>query len=248
MSFVKVENVYLDYPLVGVSNHSLKNRILGAATGGLISSGGSIPIVNALRDISFSLKEGDRLGLVGHNGAGKSTLLKTLAGVYEPTSGSVITQGKIVSTLNLSLGMESEATGFENIIIRGLMLGMKRSEIDKKMDEIAEFTELGEYLNMPVRIYSSGMATRLAFATVTVMDSDILLMDEVIVTGDVAFIDKAERRLNEFVNRSKIVVLASHSESVIRQFCNTALLLERGELIACGSTDEIFDLYQKRSA
>jgi ABC-type polysaccharide/polyol phosphate transport system ATPase subunit len=248
MSFIEVKNVYLDYPLVGVSHHSLKNRILGAATGGLISSGGGVPIVNALRNISFSLKEGDRLGLVGHNGAGKSTLLKTLAGVYEPTSGSVVTRGKIVSTLNLSLGMEDEATGIENIIIRGLMLGMKRSEIEAKMDDIAEFTELGEYLDMPVRIYSSGMATRLAFATVTVLSSDILLMDEVIGTGDVTFIEKAERRLNEFVNRSKIVVLASHSESVVRQFCNSALLLERGEMIAIGPTDEIFDIYQKRSA
>lgn len=242
-----MQNLYLDYPLVGVSNHSLKNRILGAATGGLISSGAGVSIVNALQNISFSLKEGDRLGLVGHNGAGKSTLLKTLAGVYEPTAGSVTTQGKIVSTLNLSLGMEGEATGIENIIIRGLMLGMKRSEIQEKMADIAAFTELGEYLNMPVRIYSSGMATRLAFGTVTAMNSDILLMDEVIGTGDVTFIEKAEQRLNEFINRTKIIVLASHSESVIRQFCSSALLLERGEMIAIGTTDEIFDLYRERS-
>lgn len=242
-----MQNLYLDYPLVGVSNHSLKNRILGAATGGLISSGAGVSIVNALQNIIFSLKEGDRLGLVGHNGAGKSTLLKTLAGVYEPTAGSVTTQGKIVSTLNLSLGMEGEATGIENIIIRGLMLGMKRSEIQEKMADIAAFTELGEYLNMPVRIYSSGMATRLAFGTVTAMNSDILLMDEVIGTGDVTFIEKAEQRLNQFINRTKIVVLASHSESVIRQFCSRALLLERGEMIAIGTTDEIFDLYRARS-
>jgi ABC-2 type transport system ATP-binding protein len=248
MSFIRVEDLYLDYPLVGVSNHSLKNRILGAATGGLISSGAGVSIVNALHNISFSLKEGDRLGLVGHNGAGKSTLLKVLAGVYEPTAGSVATRGKIVSTLNLSLGMESEATGIENIIIRGLMLGMKRSEIEEKMADIAAFTELGEYLNMPVRIYSSGMATRLAFGTVTAMSSDILLMDEVIGTGDVTFIEKAEKRLNEFINRTKIIVLASHSEAVIRQFCSKALLLERGEMIGIGTTDEIFELYRERSA
>lgn len=247
MSFIRVENLYLDYPLVGVSNHSLKNRILGAATGGLISSGAGVSIVNALHDISFSLAEGDRLGLVGHNGAGKSTLLKTLAGIYEPTAGSVVTQGKIVSTLNLSLGMEAEATGIENIIIRGLMLGMKRSEIEEKMEDIAAFTELGEYLHMPVRIYSSGMATRLAFGTVTAMSSDILLMDEVIGTGDVTFIEKAERRLNEFINRSKIIVLASHSEAVIRQFCSKALLLERGGMVAIGATDEVFELYRQRS-
>lgn len=248
MSFIRVQNLYLDYPLVGVSNHSLKNRILGAATGGLISSGAGVSIVNALHNISFSLNEGDRLGLVGHNGAGKSTLLKILAGVYEPTAGSVTTRGKIVSTLNLSLGMEAEATGIENIIIRGLMLGMKRSEIEEKMDDIAAFTELGDYLHMPVRIYSSGMATRLAFGTVTAMSSDILLMDEVIGTGDVTFIEKAERRLNEFINRSKIIVLASHSEAVIRQFCSQALLLERGHMIGIGTTDEIFELYRERSS
>ena len=239
--------MYLNYPLVGIGSRSLKNHIMGAATGGLISSGEAIPVINALQDISFSLNEGDRLGLVGHNGAGKSTLLKVLAGIYQPTKGTVHVQGRIVSTLNISLGMEPEATGFENIIIRGLLLGMKRVEINKKMDEIAAFTELGEYLNMPVRIYSSGMVTRLAFATVTAMDSDILLMDEVIGTGDAAFMDKAEKRLNEFINRSKIIVLASHSDSVIKQFCNKALLLEHGKIISAGDTEEVINKYHNRT-
>lgn len=248
MSTIETKHLHLEYPLVGIGSRSLKNRLLGAATGGLISSGGAIPIVKALRDVSFSLKEGDRLGLVGHNGAGKSTLLKVLAGIYRPTSGSVKTQGRIVSTLNISLGMEPEATGFENIIIRGLLLGMKRSEINSKLDEIAAFTELGEYLDMPVRIYSSGMATRLAFATVTAMDSDILLMDEVIGTGDAAFIDKAEKRLGQFMNRSKIIVLASHSDHVIQKFCNKALLLEHGRIIGAGSPEEVFAVYHHRSA
>jgi ABC-type polysaccharide/polyol phosphate transport system ATPase subunit len=248
MSYVKVQNVSLDYPLVGVGARSLKNRILGAATGGLISSGDSVPIVKALRDITFSLKEGDRLGLIGHNGAGKSTLLKVLGGIYQPTSGSLTTVGKVVTTLNLSLGMEVEATGIENIIIRGLLLGMKRYEIEKKIEEIAAFTALGEYLDMPVRIYSSGMTTRLAFATVTAMESDILLMDEVIGTGDAAFIEKAEQRLNEFINRSKIIVLASHSEDVIQKFCTHTLLLEQGKMVAIGVNKEMFDLYRTRTA
>lgn len=248
MNLVQAQRVTLDYPIVGIGSRSLKNQILGAATGGLIASGDRIPVVKALRDVSFSLKEGDRLGLVGHNGAGKSTLLKVLAGIYQPTSGTVSITGKVVSTLNLSLGMEPEATGIENIIIRGLLLGMQKSEVQKKLDEIAEFTELGDYLNMPVRIYSSGMATRLAFATVTAMESDILLMDEVIGAGDAAFMSKAEDRLNEFMNRSKILVLASHSESVIRTFCNKALLLEHGQLLGTGSTDEIFELYRQRTA
>ncbi len=247
MSSIEVSHVYLDYPLVGIGSRSLKNRILGAATGGLISAGTTVPIVSALRDINFFLEEGDRLGLVGHNGAGKSTLLKVLAGIYQPTLGSMRVKGRVVSTLNISLGMEPEATGFENIIIRGLLLGMKRSEIQRKLDGIAAFTELGEYLDLPVRIYSSGMATRLAFATVTAMDSDILLMDEVIGTGDAAFTDKAEKRLNEFINRSKIIVLASHADTIIRKLCNKALLLEHGQIVAAGSVEEVIGIYQQRT-
>lgn len=246
MSSIEVNNVYLDYPLVGLGSRSLKNRVLSTATGGLISAGEVVTVVKALRDINCSLKEGDRLGLIGHNGAGKSTLLKVLAGIYQPTKGEVRVKGRIVSTLNISLGMEPEATGYENIIIRGLLLGMKRAEINQKIEEIAAFTELGEYLDMPVRIYSSGMTTRLAFATVTAMDSDILLMDEVIGTGDAAFMDKAEKRLNEFINRSKIIVLASHSDSVIKKFCNKALLLEHGQVISVGDADDVISIYHGR--
>jgi ABC-type polysaccharide/polyol phosphate transport system ATPase subunit len=201
MSYVSSKR-HLDYPLVGLGARSLKNRIF-AGDRRFNFAGEAVPIVMALRDITFSLKEGDRLGLIGHNGAGKSTLLKVLGGIYHPTSGSVTTSGRVVTTLNLSLGMELEATGIENIVIRGLVLGMKRGEIEKKIEEIAAFTELGDYLDMPVRIYSSGMTTRLAFATVTSMESDILLMDEVIGTGDAAFIEKAEKRLNEFINRAR---------------------------------------------
>lgn len=248
MSLIEVDHVHLNYPLIGIGSRSLKNQLLHATTGGIISSGDAIPVINALRDISFSLKEGDRLGLVGHNGAGKSTLLKVLAGIYQPTTGSVKSKGRIVSTLNISLGLEPEATGYENIIIRGLLLGMKRSEINKKLDEIAVFTELGAYLDMPVRIYSSGMATRLAFATVTAMDSDILLMDEVIGASDATFMDKTEKRLKEFMNRSKIIVLASHSDQVIKMFCNKGILLEHGQLISAGSADEVINAYHRRNA
>ncbi|SFU68835.1 ABC transporter ATP-binding protein [Nitrosospira multiformis] len=248
MSFVQAQQVTLDYPIVSGGSRSLKNQLLGAATGGLIASGDRIPLVKALQNVHFCLKEGDRLGLVGHNGAGKSSLLKVLAGIYKPTSGKVLTEGRVVSTLNLSLGMEPEATGIENILIRALLLGMKKAEIQKKLDEIIEFTELGEYLHMPVRIYSSGMATRLAFATVTAMESDILLMDEVIGTGDAQFMDKAEHRLNEFIYKSKILVLASHSEAIIQKFCNKALLLEQGQMRGMGSIEEVFSIYRQRIA
>ena len=248
MSKIEANGICLDYPIVGMGSRSLKNRILGAATGGLISGGDGIPVVNALRGVSFQVQEGDRLGLIGHNGAGKSTLLKVLAGIYQPTGGVLSTTGRVVSTLNLSLGMEPEATGLENIITRGLLLGMKKKDVEQKLNDIAEFTELGEYLDMPVRIYSSGMTTRLAFATVTAMNADILLMDEVIGTGDAAFMDKAEKRLKDFMSRSKILVLASHSEAMIRKFCNKALLLEHGKMLGIGGVDEMFALYNERIA
>ncbi len=248
MSMIRAEGLHLDYPVVGMGSRSLKNHLLSAATGGLISRGDGVPVVNALRNVSFQVAEGDRVGIIGHNGAGKSTLLRVLAGIYRPTAGSLKVTGHVVSTLNLALGMEPEATGKENIVTRGLLLGMKRREIEAKLDEIQAFTELGEYLDMPVRIYSSGMVTRLAFATVTAMNADILLMDEVIGTGDASFIDKAERRLKEFMNRSKTLMLASHSDAVIKKFCNKAILLEHGVLIEMGEVDDILALYHKRVA
>ena len=248
MSRVSVRDISLNYPIIGADNRSLKNQVLASATGGLISTGAKSPIVRALNNISLEICEGDKIGLVGHNGAGKSSFLKLLAGIYKPSKGSISVSGRVVSTLNLSLGMEPEATGFENIISRALLLGMKRKEIDEKLDEISAFTELGGYLSMPVRIYSSGMLTRLAFATVTAMDADILLMDEVIGTGDAAFIEKAEQRLNQFMLRSKILVLASHSEFMIRKFCNKAVLLEHGEIKAFGGVDEVFEQYTGGSA
>lgn len=201
-------------------------------------------LVTGLEDINLNLKDGDRLGLVGHNGAGKSTLLKVLAGIYHPTEGEVTIQGRILSTLNITLGFEHEATGYENILLRGRLLGLTAAEIESKVDEIAEFTELGKYLNLPVRVFSSGMLMRLAFAIMTALESDILLMDEVIGTGDARFIHKAEKRLNEFMNKAKIMVIASHSDTVIREFCDRALLLKNGTAFALGEVDEVLGIYQ----
>lgn len=246
MSYIRLNDLSLDYPIVGMGSRSLKNNLLSAATGGLISAGDGIPVVNALKNITLEINDGDRFGLIGHNGAGKSTLLKVLAGIYRPTKGDLTVSGRIVSTLNLSIGTEAEATGIENIISRGLLLGMSMKEIKQKLDEIMAFTELGEYLEMPVRIYSSGMLTRLAFATVTAMNADILLMDEVIGTGDASFIEKAEKRLKEFMGRSKILVLASHSEQMIRDFCNKAILMEHGKIITIGEVGNVLKLYAER--
>lgn len=245
MSRVDIQNVSLHYPLPGHRARSLKHRLLRAATGGAICESAGVTYVEALRDITVTMREGDRVGLVGHNGAGKSTLLKVIGGVFRPTVGRVGIQGRVISTANLSVGMEMEATGIENIITRGLLLGMRLSEIRGRIEEIADFTELGDYLNMPVRIYSTGMLTRLAFATVTAMDADVLLMDEVIGTGDAAFMEKAERRLKTFMSRSKILVMASHSDQVLRSFCTKAILLDHGSLVTFGDIETVLVRYRQ---
>ena len=244
MISIKAKNVTLEYPVFGMTQQSIKKRVLNVATGGLISNSAGIPIVRALRDLSFELKSGDRLGLVGHNGAGKSSLLRTIAGIYPPTSGQLTVHGRIVTTLNIAVGLEPEATGFENIIMRGILFGLSRAEIEARIDDIAEFTELGDYLNMPVRVYSSGMMTRLAFGVVTSLNADILLMDEVIGTGDANFIRKAEIRLTNFMNRAKVLIIASHNEDIIQKLCNKAMLLSHGELRAIGSVSDIFLQYE----
>lgn len=245
MTFIRAENLNLDYPILGVTQQSFKKQFLRVATGGLIAEEGGVPIVKALQNVSFRLEKGDRLALIGHNGAGKSTLLRAIAGIFTPSSGQISTQGRIVSTLNISVGLELEATGYENLITRGILLGLKRSEIEKQLPDIAAFTELGDYLSMPVRVYSTGMMMRLAFGVVTSLDADILLMDEVIGTGDSNFVKKAEARLHRFMNRAGILVLASHNEEILRQLCNKALLLEKGTVKQFGSLDDVLSTYHK---
>ncbi len=231
---------------MGVSNLSLKNKTIDIITGGAISVGQRISTIRALEDISFEFSEGDRIGLVGHNGSGKSTLLKAMAGIYTPTQGKLSVLGRVVSTLNITLGFDMEATGFENIIIRGLLMGMRRKEIEQKIDDIISFTNLENYIHLPVRTYSSGMMSRLAFTIVTSAPTDILLMDEILGTGDAGFLEKANQRLTQFIDQSRIFVLASHSDEVINNFCNKAILLEKGKLIDFGSTDDILRTYHKR--
>ena len=245
MASLKIKNASLNYPIYGFSNMSFRKKLLNFSTGGVIKDDSPIRIIKALDNISFSLDEGDRVGLIGHNGAGKSSLLKVLAGIYEPSHGIVESEGKVVSTLNINLGMDPEATGLENIISRCLFYGLKKNKIDEYIDEIIEFTDLGNYIHLPTRVYSAGMKARLAFAAVTSIKSDILLMDEGIGAGDAAFIEKARIRLNNFISKSKILVLASHDNNLIKRFCNKAILLEKGKLIFLGSIPEAFDRYKK---
>jgi len=231
MTFIHLNAVSVDFPIFNLNARSLKKKLLRLTTGGTFGHDErQCIVVKALDDISFKLEEGDRLGLIGHNGAGKSTLLRVLATIYEPSRGTFSYRGKISSLLDVMLGINPESTGYENIYIRGALLGLSHKEIKIKLNDIAEFTELGDFLYMPIRTYSSGMLMRLAFAVATSIQPDILLMDEAIGVGDKNFIEKANARLQQLIEKTSILVLASHSDDIIRKFCNKILVLNSGKM------------------
>ena len=248
MASIRLENVSVSFPVYSAATRSLKNRLIQSATGGQIRADAvsqRISVVQALQDINLSLGSGDRLGLIGHNGAGKTTLLRVLGGIYEPNSGRVAVEGSTVPLFDIGLGMNQESTGYENIILRGLFLGLTRQRIRSMMDEIAEFTELGDFLNLPIRTYSAGMQMRLAFAVSTSVVPDILLLDEGIGAGDAAFLNKARDRLQRFTEQVSIIVLSSHSEELVRHMCSKALLMEHGQVVFAGPTDEVLERYRE---
>ena len=249
MTSIIAENVTIDFPIYGGSHRSLRQTLF-ARTGGLIRHEGTgrqqRTIVRALDRLSFTLQNGDRLGLIGHNGAGKSTLLKVLAGVYKPDSGSMRIEGRVSPLFNSAPGLDPDDNGYENIMTCGLFLGMTAEEINRKLPDIVAFCELGEYLDLPVRTYSNGMVARLGFAIATSIDPDILLLDEGLGAGDAAFAERAEARMKALIQRTRILVLASHSDALITGMCNRAMLLEKGSLIAIGPVDDILDRYHKR--
>ena len=219
MARIKLSHVEVKFPIYSANSRSFKNTLLNKAVGGGIDKNGSHHQVEitALRDINLSLKHGDRVGLVGPNGAGKSTLLRTIAGVYTPTKGSIEVEGRIASLIDISLGMDPEATGFQNIRMRAVMMGLSLREIKAIEEEIAEFTQLGDFLNMPVRTYSSGMHMRLGFAVSTSVPADIILMDEWLSVGDSDFLVKAENRLLNYIDRCSILVIATHSKELLQK-------------------------------
>ncbi len=225
---ISLEHVTVEFPVFGARATSLRATLVSAATGGRIANEAGITVIKALEDICLDLKEGDRLGVVGHNGAGKSTLLQTLAGVYPPTRGRYRRFGSVGSLVNPTLGFEPDATGYENIWIRGLVHGLDRATIRRIAPDIAEFSGLGDYLAMPVRTYSTGMLMRLAFAILTAGHSDIILMDEWLSVGDVEFQQQAEERLKKVVANTGILVLATHSRGLIERECTTVLELSNG--------------------
>lgn len=247
MAHIRVERITVSFPVYSASARSLKRGMIGLATGGRIGLDGDRTVqITALDDVDLTFEHGDRVGLIGHNGAGKSTLLKVLAGIYEPVRGRVRCEGRVASMSNPRLGIDQDSTGYENIFQRGLFMGLRPREIEARTDEIAAFTELGDYLAMPVRTYSAGMAARLAFAISTCVEADILLMDEWLSAGDAAFVARARERMSDLVDKAGILVLASHSDNLIRETCNKALLLERGKVVGFGPIDDILAIYHGR--
>jgi len=243
---ILLEEVTIDFPIYG-SVKSFRTELFSRVTGGLIRREGrhrSRVTVRALEKASLKLGDGDRLGILGHNGAGKSTMLRALAGVYVPTSGRVTIDGRVSALFNTIPGLDMDDTGYENVVTCALFLGMSRDEIARKTQEIAEFTELGEYLDLPVRSYSTGMLMRLGFAIATAIDPEILILDEGLGAGDARFAERAARRLDRLIDRSSILVIASHSEALIRSMCNRAVLLDGGRQVMAGTVEDVIQRYQ----
>ncbi len=247
MAQIDLKNVSVEFPVYNINARSFKKRFLRVATGGaVVKDANQHMVVNALNQLTLSLKDGDRVGLIGHNGSGKSTFLRLLAKIYEPTVGHIRIEGCISPMLDIMHGIEVEFTGNENIITRGTLLGLTRAQIKEKIDEIKSFSGLGDYLAMPIRTYSSGMMVRLAFAISTSIKPDILLIDEVFGAGDADFMEKARARMVSLLHQSSIVVMATHADHLIKEFCNKVLLLEGGRIKFFGAVDEGIAVYGRR--
>ena len=243
MASIEFKAVSVAFPIFNVESRSLKNKVLSISTGGKLGlDAKGVAEIRALDDINFVFKNGERVGLIGHNGSGKSTLLRALSGVYTPQRGSILIEGKTTSLIDISLGINPEFTGRENILIRGRLLGLTGDQIRDRTDEIIEFTELGEFIDMPLRTYSTGMQLRLAFAISTTIEPEILLMDEWLSVGDENFKGKAEERMQHLADKSNILVIASHSAEQILKVCSRVVWLEHGNIkmdgdpkVVCGA-------------
>lgn len=227
---ITFNNVTLRYPIYGSHGMSLRSHLLRVATGGNIEKDSRTTVITALKDVSFTLKEGDAIGLIGHNGAGKSTLLRTMAGIYPPSKGSVRRQGKTATVFEIGAGLDYELSGYDNIIHLGMMMGLSYKEAKALTPDIEEFTELGDFLQLPIRTYSSGMTMRLMFAVATATTPDILLLDEMFSTGDSGFREKSQARIHKIIDVAKIFVFASHDMNLIKNYCNRVFRLEHGNV------------------
>jgi lipopolysaccharide transport system ATP-binding protein len=239
---IRLDDVQLIYPIYSIRAQSLRHAMINLAVGGrLLRGNNDVVHVNALEGVSFTLQDGDRLGLIGHNGAGKSTLLKVLAGVYEPTRGRIEVTGSMASMLDIGHGIDWDATGVDNIKIMSRLRGMRAAQINAQMDELIAFSELGAYADLPMKTYSAGMSARLVFTLATSFKSDILIMDEWLGAGDAQFIQKATDRMNELVGHARIMVLASHNFALLQATCNKVLVLDKGRMRYFGALADLPD-------
>lgn len=245
MAHIALDKASVELAVYNSRGRALKSEILRRTVGGGLqnSRDKSVQVVKALSEVSFAARDGDRIGIVGGNGAGKTTLLRVLSRVYPPTSGRATIDGRISSLIDLSMGMDSDATGYENIEMRGIMLGLNQRQAQEIVPDVEDFSQLGEFLALPIRTYSSGMMLRLAFAVSTAVHPDILILDEVIGVGDAAFAERAEQRLQSMIQKASIMFLASHDNGSIRRFCNRTLWMKGGSLMMDGSPDEVLAAY-----
>lgn len=242
MPTIAAEQISIDFPVVAPSARSLRNIALRKASrigGRVIADSASIRIVRALNEVSFRISNGDRLAILGPNGSGKTTLIRTIAGIYEPSAGALQVDGTLLPMFDINLGFDEDASGWENIELRGLFMGLAKKEIAQKAQEIADYSDVGSFLEMPIRTYSQGMRLRLMFAIATSIQGDIVLMDEWISVGDADFQRKANQRLHDITDQSGILVLASHDLSLVRRTCNLGLVLEEGNVRRFGPLEEV---------
>lgn len=237
MASIDLINASVEFPIYNARGRSIRRNIL-ARVGGTVAADGDVVSVRALKDVNLSLREGDRLGVLGHNGAGKSTLLRVLSGAYEPSSGEARIEGAVSSLLDITMGMDPEMSGAENIILRGALIGMSIREAKESIADIGEFAEIGDFLDLPMRTYSSGMNLRLAFAISTAIRPDILLMDELVSVGDSAFAKKARQRIRELIENAGILVLASHDPKTLLEYCNRGIVMRHGSVVFDGAIEE----------
>lgn len=244
MARLTLDGVCLEYPIYGTTAKSLRSLLFHKSVGAQMRKNArDVVITRAVDDVNLELEDGARIGLIGANGAGKSSLLRLMAGVYAPTAGRVLRDGRVRTLFDIAQGMDEEATGRENIFVRGLFMGVSRKDIKRAYDDIVEFAELGDYIHVPLRTYSMGMRLRLAFAVSTAFDAEIVLMDEVFGVGDQSFYQKAANRLQHFVGNSGIVVLASHSLELVQSMCDSAVWLDHGKVQAHGPAIDVIQRY-----
>lgn len=248
MASIELDDASVEFVVYQGSARSLRKSLLHSGSSGTIKHDDHHRIVvKALDAVTLRLEEGDRVALIGGNGAGKTTLLRTIAGIYEPTSGRLRVEGRVTPLFDLSLGLDMDATGYDNIRLQAAFFGLSRRTTEERIEDIAAFTELGHHLSLPVRTYSAGMRLRLAYATATATDAEILLMDEWLAVGDSHFLQKAQRRAERFVRQARILVVASHIEGVLLGLCNKAVLLDRGRIVAAGRIDDVLNRYAGRA-